>query len=248
MIRPSVPSDRTQLKQLWCRVFGDPPELVDRFLELLPEMGVGCVAEQDGELLGAAYLIHGFSLLTPGADTIPCGYLYAVAVSESARGHGLGAAVSRGAAELGRQSGSRLLCTLPAEESLYRWYEDILSLRCQSTRTVFTCDRLPAANRLTTAEYLQHREQLLQNCTHVRPNPAAMAFQEALCASYDGGLYETEDYLFCAYLDNGRWYVPELIPADPAVRLPSLFLPQSRPYVCSDLPFPEEFIWNLTFD
>ena len=44
MLRESLPQDAEQLKRLWCDVFGDPPELVDAFLSLLPEMGCGCVA------------------------------------------------------------------------------------------------------------------------------------------------------------------------------------------------------------
>ena len=39
MIRPYLPSDREQLVNLWSRVFGDPPELVENFYELLPYMG-----------------------------------------------------------------------------------------------------------------------------------------------------------------------------------------------------------------
>ena len=68
MLRESLPQDAEQLKRLWCDVFGDPPELVDAFLSLLPEMGCGCVAEHDGRILGAAYLIHGFTLLRPVKD------------------------------------------------------------------------------------------------------------------------------------------------------------------------------------
>ena len=103
VLRESAPQDTEQLRQLWCRVFGDPPELVDAFLSLLPGMGCGCVAEREGRILGAAYLIDGFTLLQPGEAPLRCGYLYAVAVHPDARGHGIGAAVSRGAAELGRE-------------------------------------------------------------------------------------------------------------------------------------------------
>ena len=100
VLRGSAPQDTEQLRELWCRIFGDPPELVDSFLSHLPGMGCGCVAERDGRILGAAYLIHGFTLLQPNKAPLRCGYLYAVAVHPDARGLGLGAAVSRGSAEL----------------------------------------------------------------------------------------------------------------------------------------------------
>ena len=41
--------DIPSLKRLWMETFGDAPELVDRFFELLPSMGTGLVAEADGE-------------------------------------------------------------------------------------------------------------------------------------------------------------------------------------------------------
>ena len=128
VLRESAPRDTAQLRQLWCDVFGAPPELVDAFFSLLPGMGCGCVAERESRVVGAAYLIDGFTLLQPGKEPLRCGYLYAVAVHPAARGHGIGAAVSRGAAGLGRERGAELICTLPAEDTLYRWYGEILSL------------------------------------------------------------------------------------------------------------------------
>ena len=49
--------DIPPLTRLWTATFGDAPELVDRFFELLPSMGTGLVAEANGELLGAAYVL-----------------------------------------------------------------------------------------------------------------------------------------------------------------------------------------------
>ena len=70
VLRSSAPQDTEQLRQLWCDVFGDPPELVDAFLSLLPGMGCGFVAEHDGRILGAAYLIDGFTLLQSGQRVV----------------------------------------------------------------------------------------------------------------------------------------------------------------------------------
>ena len=71
VLRESALQDTEQLRELWCKVFGDPPELVDAFLSHLPGMGCGCVAERDGRILGAAYLIHGFTLLQPRTPGSP---------------------------------------------------------------------------------------------------------------------------------------------------------------------------------
>ncbi len=247
VLRESAPQDTDQLRQLWCDVFGDPPELVDAFLSLLPGMGCGCVAERDGRILGAAYLIDGFTLLQPGKAPQHCGYLYAVAVHPDARGHGIGAAVSRGAAELGRKRGAELICTLPAEESLYRWYGEILSLTHQSTRRVFTCDELPGARPLEASEYLLRREALLRDTPHAVPNASVMEFSASLCRACGGGLYALDDMLFCAYRIQNRWVMPELLPLSAADRITGLSSSEHA-YLCADRPLPDGLIWNLTLD
>ena len=248
IIRESAPCDNAQLVTLWHDVFGDPHALIEGFLSLLPSMGIGCVADQSGKILGAAYLIHGFTLSCPGSESQRCGYLYAVAVAGEARGYGLGTAVSRGAAESGRQHGAELLCTLPAEESLYRWYGDILSLRFRSVRTAYTCKELPSVAPLSPEEYLRIRETLLQGLPHVIPNPAVMAFQEQLCKAYGGGLYCFDGGILCACQEGDHYAVSELLLSSPAQAIPEIFVPRTSSYLCSDLPFPDGLIWNLTLD
>lgn len=238
--------DQDQLLSLWCGVFGDPPKLVRSFFRLLPEMGTCCVAVQDTQLLGAAYLIDGFTLLTPGQPSRRCGYLYAVAVAEPFRGAGIGAAVSRGAAELGRKRGADLICTLPAEDSLYCWYEEILSLTCVSTRRRLTLVQFPsAAEPLQASEYLKRRERILADTPHVIPNPAAMEFQQGLCETYGGGLYADGSYVFCAYRDGDCWMIPEVLPVSAGLQTD---VTDAVPYLCSDVPLPDGLVWNLTFD
>ena len=247
-IRRADARDTDALTSLWSAVFGDPEELAASFLSLLPEMGSGCVAECGGRILGAAYLIHGYHLLCPGEAPLRCGYLYAVAVDGAFRGHGLGSALSRGAAAFGREAGAEQLFTLPAEDSLYAWYEDILSLRFRCTRTVYRCDALPAAGSLSAAEYLRQREEILRDRPHAVPEPAVMEFQRRLCETCGGGLYASDNLLFCAYRDGQEWFLPELLPREGAAPLPPAFRPVTRPYLCSDAAIPDGLVWNLTLD
>ena len=248
LIRAADSGDTGQLVTMWQDIFGDPPALIEDFLSLLPRMGSGCVAERGGKILGAAYLIHGFTLSCPGAIPKRCGYLYAVAVDRSARHCGLGRMVSRGAGRLGRQNGIEILCTLPAEESLYRWYDEILSLHYRTMRTTYTCRELPAASPLSAEDYLAIRESLLQGHPHVILNDAAMAFQQKLCEAYGGGLFRFEDGIFCASFESDHYIIQELLLADSARPVPEIFLPVTRSYLCSDVSFPDGLIWNLTFD
>ena len=248
VIREVRREDRTALVSLWAKVFGDPPELAGAFLDLLPEMGIGCMAEEEGRVLGAAYLVDGFTLTVPDGTERRCGYLYAVAVEEDARGRGLGRHLSRCAAEMGIARGAEQICTLPAEQSLYEWYASVLSLHYVNRRTSYSCRTLPSAAALSAEEYGEQRELLLAGRAHVRLSPAALRFQHRLCTLCGGGFYAAGGGVFCAYHDEDYWYLPELLCSEDSSLSFDGLTARSRPYLCSDLPFPEDFIWNLSFD
>ena len=235
--------DREALVSLWVRVFGDPAELAEAFWDLLPEMGSGAAIEENGRLLGAAYLVDGFTLVTPDAEPKKCGYLYAVAVEEQARGQGLGARLSRAAAEMGRARGAEFICTLPAEPSLYNWYASKLSLYYVNHRILYSSPATPPAKALSAEEYGRRREELLAGCAHIRLSPPALEFQRKLCLCYGGGFYAAGDAIFCAYREGDGWRIPELLG-----KLPSGLQEEEEPYICSDRALLEGCVWNLSFD
>ena len=107
---------------------------------------------------------------------------------------------------------------------------------------------LPAAEPLSAADYLAARESLLRARPHVALSEAAGLFQQKLCEAYGGGMFRFDGGLFCAYRDGDRWMIPELLPDDAALPVPAGFSAATKPYLCSDLPFPEGCLWNLTFD
>ena len=162
-LREFLPEDRAELAALWHKVFGDPEELILAFLQRLPSFGVGAVAELEGRAVGAAYALEGLCSGLAGGD-VPCDYIYAVAVAPEHRHHGLGAALSQKAAELSKSRGSRLICTLPAEESLYPWYEKILGVSCALRRRSFMAKAAPLlpCREAGAEEYLSRREALLE--------------------------------------------------------------------------------------
>ena len=135
VIREYRGGDIPEMSELWQTVFGDSEGFVDSFLRLLPGMGTAAVAEVNGKIAGAAYAVTGMELVSAGGKVQTCGYIYAVAVAPEFRGSGTGRALTERSAELARARGAEVICTLPAEDSLYRWYGDILGVRA-ALRTV----------------------------------------------------------------------------------------------------------------
>ena len=112
-IREYTRDDTAAMRSLWIDAFGDPAELIDRFFELLPSMGTGFVAELDGEIFGAAYVLDAF-LHLPGGETKKLAYIYAVSVDESAQGRGIGAELTRACMRNAWEYSADICCTLPA--------------------------------------------------------------------------------------------------------------------------------------
>ena len=237
IIRQVRDTDAPALAALWRQVFEDPEELSRRFLAELPALGGGVCAEEDGKLLGAAYAVTDYFL-----NEERLAYLYAVAVLPEARGRGLGAALSREAAALGRRLGAELVCTCPAEDSLYPWYERIIGVR-------------PA---------LRRREALLGDTPHVRPGDAALRREKDNCRSCGGDLVAVGEGIAAVYCEEGVAVLRELLAPREAER-PALaaavgaalgaerallYTPDAagEPCMAADRPLPAGCVWGLALD
>lgn len=265
-IRNYRPGDRAALTALWRQVFGDPEAVVAAFFDALPRMGIGAVAEAEGRPVGAAYVLDALSLVDAAGRERRCGYLYAVAVDPAHRHQGLGASLSREAAALSLRRGAEWICTLPAEPSLYAWYEEMLGLRCALYRKSYavTAKPGPPAERLCPADYLTRRETLLTGTPHLRPSPAVMDFAGQFFALFGGGLYACGGGLCAAYVDGGQPLIRELIaPAGAAAdvaaflcdalgcRAGQFLLPaiEGEPYLAAPAGvLPPDCVWSLSFD
>ena len=265
VLREYRQEDFPRLTKLWQDTFGDPEELISAFLQRLPAFGAGAVAALDGQAVGAAYALDGLCSGLAGGDA-PCGYIYAVAVSPEHRHHGLGAALSRKAAELSRRRGARLICTLPAEESLYPWYEKILGISCALRRRSFKVRAAPLlpCRELEADEYLSLREKLLEGSPHLSIGPELTDFAGLFYRRFGGGLYLCGGGICAAYGDK-ELIIRELIsPEDssPEAMAASLaaclgresaryYLPSQEGEAYISAPennLPPDFIWNLSFD
>ncbi len=267
MIRDYTPADVPAMRALWRRVFDESEIFLDSFFRLLPDIGGAVVAaDETGELLGAAYALTGFEWQRPDGTRAQLGYLYAVAVHEAARGQGIGAALSKAAAELCRRRESVIVTTLPAETPLYAWYEKAIGTKYLLRRETRTVDARKTVDimKLTGTEYMLWRENLLRGKSFVRLSYPMLEAQRALCEAYGGGLYATEDGVLAAYRDGEELLVRPILCAggDPAVSAASAAaslgctravytLPAvdgGEPYVTADAPLIPGTVWDLTLD
>ena len=134
-IRPALPEEPPQLKDLWRKCFGDPSAYVDIFFQKF------CSTDQvpvddDGEVDSMAAMLPGTIQLPDGTD-VPVGYVYALATNPYMQGQGPRPAGAEGRRRLpppaGGQShgpGARL------PPSLHRFFEAIGMDECFATRKV----------------------------------------------------------------------------------------------------------------
>ena len=267
LIREYAISDLPKLKSLWRRVFHDPDELIDCFFERLPDMGTMLVAFQDETLAGMAGLIVGLELTGVGPGRPICGYIYAVAVEEECRRRGVGEALLHAAEAEAKKRGARIICTLPAEASLYGWYEKTLGLRCVLRRERY---QAPAEARspvmaLSAAEYSLWRETMLRDKVHLHPSDYAMDFIRRFFETLGGGLFACSGGICAAYTEQGRAVIRELIAPDKreselvAVSVAAFlgcdsaewYLPSrsGEPYIAAAPgSVPQDCVWNLSLD
>lgn len=266
-MRRAERADIPALTALWQECFGDTPAFIARFFALLDELGGGVVAECDGKPAGAAYALCAQSLLD-GAAEKRVGYIYAVGVHERFRSCGVGRAVTRAAGELARALGAELICTLPAEESLYAWYNDVLGVEKRLYRKMRSvpCVGAPkhAVSPVDAPQYLLRRESLLSGKPHLRAQLAAVKLEEALMREYGGGLYAVGDGIAAAYVDDDRAVVRELLGVSEEAALSAAagigamlgcgtaelwqVSDGGVSYIAADGEICPRCVWNLSFD
>lgn len=212
-IRLWRPEDRPQLKALWQLAFGDSEEYIDGFWERFLRADGCVVAEADGAVVSAMYVVPGIRLLPCRESALTAGYTYALATLPAYRGHGIGSAVYRAACEKALESADAA-CVLPAEESLYPFYEQASGARPLGgirEGSVSNADLtgLPARqmSRIPARQYAGMRERFLGGTPHA-------VFPDELYDAMEASGTEflmTEDILAAAESDNGSCRVLELL-------------------------------------
>ena len=153
-IRPPQPADEAALSRLFTEAFGD-----ESFTELFFRQGFSaerCLAAFGGELLAA---LHWFDCTLEGQKAA---YVYGIAVFAACRGQGIGSRLIRFSVEYLQNRGYEVIALVPAEESLFPYYERFGFRRIGtiSEKRITATAPLPIRT-LTAAEYAEARRKLL---------------------------------------------------------------------------------------
>lgn len=219
-IRRAATADLPELTRLWQAAFGDPPELIERFYRRFPPTKAAWVVEAGGCVVTAAHLLEG-RLHMADSGVLPCAYVYAVSTYPEQQGNGYASALMRHFAMDADASGC-VLYTLPAEASLYKWYQAVMgttqTARGERLRIARqqTADALPNVTRISAPEYAVLRAQLLQGQAYTEPTAALLDFQADLCAMSGGALVHVGSGCAVVERDGDTLIIKELLGADTA--------------------------------
>jgi ribosomal protein S18 acetylase RimI-like enzyme len=153
-LRHPRPGEEAALRELFTEAFGD-----EDFTALFFAKGYSpsrCLGAFDGELLAA---LHWFVCSLDGERAA---YVYGIAAFRHCRGRGIGSELIRGALGKLQELGYRHILLVPAEESLFRYYERFGFQSVSTIREVEigAGEALPI-RRLTVSEYAAARRELL---------------------------------------------------------------------------------------
>ncbi len=236
-IRYSNQTDIPQIKNLMNSVFGDEESFLIRFFNLFYQDNV-LIAEANNCIVSMAFLLPN-NIMIQG-QLLPITYLYACATHAEYRGKGLMSRIIAKAYEDVCKRGEVGLLLLPANESLYHYYEDLgfknsfffdEILFSQEDNIAPTINSSFKIEKITAETYYQLRNITLTTELSILNPLQYFLLMEANPEEKEQGFYliyfRNEPIAIC-YLSksNTNLRIKELLPSD--IDLPQLFLFLSR--------------------
>ena len=217
ILRPWQDGDKAQLVALWQIAFGDDEDYIRTYHDLFLKAN-GCImAEADGKVVSAMYIMDGPTLYPFRQETLSTAYTYALATLPEYRGRGIGTAVYKACSDAALERADAA-CVLPAEAGLYSFYEKATGCQpisfCREAR--FTRDELRAVQRCSTAripvaEYARYREMALGGLPFGELTDAFLDMEEYQAENSGGGFFLTAEGVACAEVDGNVCHIVELL-------------------------------------
>jgi len=197
-IRLWQPEDKPRMKALWEDAFGDDGEFIDTFYRCFLKKDTCLVAECDGKVVSAMYILDDFRVYPYRKNVLKAGYAYALATDPEYQGRGIGKAVYKAVTEKILETHD-IAFVLPAEESLYPFYEQAAGAKPMTImrEARFTpedlrdVERVPAA-RIPAFQYAGMREMFMNGLPHAACTEPFIDFMEEYVEADHGDFFLTE--------------------------------------------------------
>lgn len=213
-MRTSAPADRPRLRELWKLAFGDGDGYIDCFFAACPEPERVLVLE-DGAGVQAMTAWFDMPLVSTGGERYPAAYLYAVATHPDCRGRGYAGTLLKWAGEWLRERGFDCLTTVPAGESLHRFFaaNGFAEQFSLAEREVAPdLNAVPASVEMVEPrEYGALREKFLAGTAYAACGDEGLAYQEKICRLSGGGLFRAGGGCACVERAEDTAVVKELL-------------------------------------
>lgn len=153
MIRLAEEKDIPGLKSLWRDVFQEEEAYLDAFFEKVFKGDNGLLYETDGRIAAALHMVP-YSIIIEEVEHHLL-YLYAIGTLPEYRGRGFARAITLEALQIGKDRGYSGAFLVPAEKSLFAWYEGMgFESAFEKTRIEINLDQFPAKEGEGTWEVL----------------------------------------------------------------------------------------------
>lgn len=191
MIRFARKSDFADVSALWRNVFGDEEEIINKFLSVHFEADNTVVYEDSGDIKAMFFLLSGESVIE--GKRYPSRYLYAACTAPEYRGRGIMSDMIDFARNASAESGYDYICLLPAEESLYGYYERFGFKALYGVRRT---NYFPDVNNVisqynSSADLYALRENNLKNINRFAWCKKSVDFAEYFNKYYGGDCFKT---------------------------------------------------------
>ena len=214
ILRTAKLEDRPRLRELWKIAFGDSDAYIDCFFAACPDPERVLVLE-DANGVQAMTAWFDMPLVSANGGQWPGAYLYAVATHPNCRGKGYAGKLLAWAGEWLRERGFTCLTTVPASESLHRFFgangfEEQFALVERELTPDMTLAPAPMA-AVEWRAYGDLREPFLSGAAHVACGAEGLAYQQAVCRLSEGGLFRVGSGCACVERTEGTAVVKELL-------------------------------------